>query len=159
MEENIITYCSFYLMGKLFGIDILKIKEINTEINFRAVDHAPKCLKGYVNIRGNLFLIADIATLLGLKETKISEESKIIIFKDSVDEAFGIIVNEIGETITASSKNIFDRRKQLQESNKENERRQNSKNISNGVIKLENKLLITIDPTNIINNLIQLEEL
>ncbi|MBF0525581.1 MAG: hypothetical protein HQK56_10850, partial [Deltaproteobacteria bacterium] len=41
-------FCSFWLSGRLFGVDILDVKEINSEITFTPIFHASKEVKGYV---------------------------------------------------------------------------------------------------------------
>ncbi len=153
MEEEKITFCSFYLGNKLFGVDILDINEINTEMNFTGIDHAPDHIKGYVNIRGNLILITDIAKLLGLQKTEITEKSKLLIVKNHIDEGLGIVVDEIGDTISTLKSKVLDRRKE-ETDNKSNNGDRRKKSISNGVIKLENELLITIDAKSVKVNLI-----
>lgn len=152
MDEKI-TFCTFYLANKHFGIDILDIKEINTENEFTAIDHAPSYLKGYVNIRGNLCLIADIASLLGLKETKITKNSKLLLLKDSVENSFGILVEEVGDTLTVEKREIIDRR-ESKAGNIKDDRRQSNTSISNGVVKLNDELLITVNARNIVSKLL-----
>lgn len=153
MMDELITFCTFYISNKIFGIDILDIKEINNEINFTAIDHTPNYLKGYVNIRGNLYLIGDVSNLLGLKSIDKNKNSKLILFKDHIDEAFGIIVDRIGDTVEVKEDTIYDRRKNREEHAGDKEERRNKVNISRGVIKLKDGLLITLVADKILNNI------
>lgn len=154
MKDDLITFCTFYISNKMFGIDILDIKEINNEINFTEIDHTPNYLKGYVNIRGNLYLIGDVSNLLGLTSIDKDINSKLILFKNHIDEAFGIIVDRIGDTVEVRENTIFDRRKSKEDKTGElNEERRNKINISKGVVKLKDGLLITLMADKILENI------
>jgi len=155
MKNNKITFCTFFISNKMFGIDILDIKEIHTETYFTEIDHTPNFFKGYVNIRGNLYLIGDVSNLLGLKSSRENINHKLLIFKNHIDEAFGIIVDNVGDTIEVEEDEIFDRRSndEINFENDNKECRRSKTNISNGVIKLENELLITINAYKVLENM------
>jgi len=99
-------FCTFWTAGHFYGIDILDIKEINTELQFTPISHAPATVKGYVNIRGQIHLILDLARLLGFPGTTDTQGQKLLIFKPAVAEPFGVLVDRIGDIITVPDRQI-----------------------------------------------------
>jgi len=152
MENEKTTLCTFYVADKLYGIDILKIKEINTSIDFTIIEHALPEFRGYVNIRGNLYLIADLGKILKVVQNRILEEDKkIILFKDCIMKLFGILVDRIGDTIEVEKTDVYDRRaNEGDESNKYRNRRKDKYGIGAGVIKTEDEMIIVLNPENIV---------
>ena len=60
-------FCTFWISGRHLGVDVLDVKEINSEINLTPIFHAPKEVIGYVNIRGQIYLILDLRLILGFE--------------------------------------------------------------------------------------------
>ena len=58
--SSMLRYCTFRLSGRLYGVDIEDVKEINTEVNFTPIFHASREIKGYINIRGQIYLLLDL---------------------------------------------------------------------------------------------------
>ena len=63
--ENPRLFCSFRVEGKLYGVDILDVKEVTTEMMYTRIAHAPDEVLGLVNIRGHIHLALDLRRLLG----------------------------------------------------------------------------------------------
>lgn len=128
-------FCTFWLGDRFFGIDILDVKEINEEAVFTNVYHATSEIKGLVNIRGHIYLIIDLAKLLGLvlKETK--KQFSLIIFKPAVAEELGILVEKIGGIVKVDEESIEPVTSAAEGSL-----------LITGVCKLDNKLMDVIDP-------------
>ena len=107
IESNEIQqFCTFRFREQLFGVNILEVKEIDKIMPFTPVHHAPPEVKGLVNIRGQIYLILDMAALMGAEQQDIQPENRLLIFKDSVGESFGILVDRIGDVINVDPKNI-----------------------------------------------------
>ncbi|HEY0984628.1 chemotaxis protein CheW [Schlesneria sp.] len=90
-------FCTFRLDGQLFGVDILDVKEVTTEITCTQIAHSPDEVRGLVNIRGHIHLALDMRGLLGLPAVPRTDSSRLILFKPAVGSAFGVIVDEIAE--------------------------------------------------------------
>ncbi len=88
-------FCVFWLSNRLFGVDILHVKEINQEMEFTHVFHAPEEIRGMVNIRGNIHLVIDLPLLVGLNSGQINKHSSVIIFKQKIAESLGALVDKI----------------------------------------------------------------
>src|SRR4051812_6026359 len=99
-------FCTFRVDGRLFGVDILDVKEVTAETTCTRVAHAPDEVLGLVNIRGHIYLALDLCRLLGMPATVVTAESRLVLFKPSVGSAFGVVVDQIGEIQAVDSKSI-----------------------------------------------------
>ncbi len=93
-------FCTFRIAGQLFGVNILHVKEINAKTDFTPVRHAPKEVKGYVNIRGRIHLIFDLRLLLGFESRQFTDDkNRLVLFKPEVGESFGVLVDSVGDVV------------------------------------------------------------
>lgn len=97
------SFCTFRIDGRLYGVDLLDVKEVTTETTSTRISHAPHEVLGLVNIRGHIYLALDSRRLLGLPATEMTGDSRLVLFKSSAGASFGIVVDEIAEIRTASS--------------------------------------------------------
>ena len=139
-------YCTFWAAGRLLGVDILDVKEINMETNFTPVYHAPEQVRGYVNIRGQIYLILDLKMILGRGQAELLPTSRLVLFKPSVGDAFGVLVDRVGDVVEVDQDSIEDRRRNSQGSMPENaERRGTQDDLVEGVCKLQGVLLVVLN--------------
>jgi purine-binding chemotaxis protein CheW len=99
-------FCTFRLGGRLFGVDILDVKEVTAETTYTRVAHAPEEVLGLVNIRGHIHLALDLRRLLGMPGADLTPESRLLLFKPAVGSSFGVVVDGIGEIEAAESSRI-----------------------------------------------------
>lgn len=99
-------FCTFRVDGRLFGVDILDVKEITTETNSTQIAHAPDEVRGLVNIRGHIYLALDLGRLLGMASSTVTNDSRLVLFKPAVGNAFGVVVDEIGDIQSAEPSRI-----------------------------------------------------
>lgn len=137
-------FCTFRISNRLFGVDILDVKEINTELSFTPIHHAPEEVRGLVNIRGQIYLVLDLRRVLGFSPGTAEESTRLILFKQSVGEAFGVLVDSIGDVVSVDRKQIEERRKQESPAPSTEERRR--ADFGKGVCKLDEELLVILDP-------------
>jgi purine-binding chemotaxis protein CheW len=90
-------FCTFRVDGRLFGVDILDVKEVSAETTTTRVAHTPDEVLGLVNIRGNIYLALDLRRLLGMPAAVVTAESRLVLFKPSVGHSFGVVVDEVAE--------------------------------------------------------------
>ena len=91
---------------RLFGVDILDVKEVTAETTFTRVAHAPDEVLGLVNIRGHIYLALDLRRLLGMPATVVTGDSRLVLFKPSVGNAFGVMVDAISDIQTVDASRI-----------------------------------------------------
>jgi purine-binding chemotaxis protein CheW len=99
-------FCTFRVEGRLYGVDILDVKEVTAETTYTRVAHAPNEVLGLVNIRGHIYLALDLRRLLGMPAAEVTNDSRLLLFKPSVGSAFGVVVDEISEIQTVDSNGI-----------------------------------------------------
>jgi len=113
MEQNAATIVkgkaielSTFYVGKVqFGIDIIKIQEINKQMTMTTVPQAPEYVLGILNLRGRIVTIIDLAKKLGLSSAGHTVDSRIIIV-DSKGEHIGLLVDRIGDVELAKTDEI-----------------------------------------------------
>lgn len=140
-------FCTFRISGRLFGVNILDVKEINPEAYFTPIFHAPREVKGYVNIRGQIYLILDLRLLLGFESKVVDESSRLVLFKPEVGDPFGILVDRIGDVVEVDETQIED----SQEGSEKDEHR--SQELRDGVCKLGEELLVVLNSRNLLKNI------
>lgn len=149
VDDNIRQYCTFWVSGHLYGVDILNVKEVNPEATFTEVFHAPEEVRGFVNIRGQIHLILDLRRILGLEPQEVSEKSRLVLFKPIVGESFGVLVDSIGDVVEAPDEQI-ETGGLVNEDLPGAEERVESSPLISGVCRLEGALLLIINARNLL---------
>ncbi|MDM8538272.1 chemotaxis protein CheW [Desulfobacterales bacterium HSG17] len=91
--------CTFFCQEYQFGIDILKVNEINKKVILTPVPQAPDCVLGLMNLRGRIVTIIDLAKKLGFSYKNNNEKECKIIIVYSQDEYIGLLVDQIGDVV------------------------------------------------------------
>lgn len=136
-------FCTFWLSGRLFGVDIFSAKEVNTTVEFTPIYHSPTEVNGYVNIRGQIYLVIDIRQLLGFEPSNITEDSRVVIFKENVGESFGVLVDKIGDVISVNESEIEEMQKSRDMNSEINTK---VEELTSGVCRLKDNLLVILKP-------------
>ena len=152
-DGKLVQFCTFHVAGRHYGVEILKVKEITGETEFTPVFHAPREVKGYVNIRGQINLVIDIRPLLGFEAKDTDDSSRVVLFKPEVGESFGILVDKIGDVVkTPESKIEWKNRSGKPSGGHEHATHFNTEEIEAGVCKLETSLLVLLDPAKVLSS-------
>ena len=94
---------TFTLAGKDYGIDIMKVKEINKAEKFTFVPNSAPFVRGVYNMRGDIISIIDLRIFFNLpvKENENRYEDMIILNLE--DNTIGILVDTIEKVIGIDS--------------------------------------------------------
>lgn len=95
LEED---YLTFQINQDFYCIDISKVKyfhKLKADDKIVKIPNTPKYALGLLNIKGEFITILDLSTYLNLGETKITNNSIIVVFETS-DATMGILVDKIG---------------------------------------------------------------
>lgn len=113
LEED---YLTFQINQDFYCIDISKVKyfhKLKSDDKIVKIPNTPNYALGLLNIKGEFITILDLCTYLNLGETKISENSIIVMF-ETPDATMGILVDKIGarldingEVLTENTINDF----------------------------------------------------
>jgi purine-binding chemotaxis protein CheW len=133
-------FCTFRIDARLFGVDILDVKEVTAETTFTRMAHAPDEVLGLVNIRGHIYLALDLRRLMGMPAAVLTGDSRLVLFKPSVGNAFGVVVDEISDIQTADASRIetFSRA--------EHEAATGRVDLIESVCELDDELLVVLNP-------------
>jgi len=99
----------FELDGEFYGVDILKVREINGMMDITAVPQTPIFMKGLINLRGKVVPVIDLRLKFGLAESEYDERTSIIVieFKSIHGQVqMGIVVDTVSEVINIPAANI-----------------------------------------------------
>jgi purine-binding chemotaxis protein CheW len=146
-------YSTFRLGDRLFGLDLLMIREINRILDITPVPHAKAHLRGLINLRGQIVTILDLGVRLGLPRQEISDSSHNIILKTGAELAsarqegaaaahgagsdlVGFLVDAIGDVVEADEATIEPPSANVSEA---------EGGFLSGVIKTEAGLLVLLD--------------
>jgi len=144
-------FCTFRIHGRLYGVDIQDVQEINPGVNFTPISHAPESVKGYVNIRGQIFLLLNLRRILGLEDKTSDEDSRVVLFKQVVGEYFGILVDQIADILTVEQGQIENRRQKDRVIPEGEERR--GVDIADGICRLKKELLVVISARTLLHTI------
>jgi chemotaxis signal transduction protein len=148
VEALVRQFNTFRIQGRLYGIDIQDVKEINTGVDFTPIFHAPNQVKGYINIRGQIYLLLDLRRILGFEDKAVDGANQVVLFKPDVGQRFGVLVDNIADIVAVDIKQIENRRKNSQELPDGDERR--GADIAEGICKMEDELLVIINSQNLL---------
>lgn len=91
-------FATFTVDGARYGIDVLRVQEaLRTQVR-TTVPLAPHGIAGLVNLRGQVVMLLDLRTRLGLEPLAADAEPMMIVVV--VDgEPISLLVDEIGDVI------------------------------------------------------------
>ncbi len=88
-------YLTFQLDNEEYGVEILKVREINGLLDITKVPQTPDFVEGVINLRGKVIPVIDLRAKFGLQRTSYNEQTCIIVV--DVGMLMGIIVDTVSE--------------------------------------------------------------
>jgi purine-binding chemotaxis protein CheW len=100
-------YLTFVLSGEEYGLEILKVREINGMMAITAVPRMPDYMKGVINLRGKVIPVIDLRLKFGMCEADLTAETCIIVV-DVGGSLMGVIVDQVSEVLDIRGEDIED---------------------------------------------------
>ena len=100
-------YLTFVLAEEEYGLEILKVREINGMMDITAVPRTPEYVEGVINLRGKVIPVMDLRLKFGMEQAEHTEETCIIVV-DVNGLEMGIIVDKVSEVLDIMSEKIED---------------------------------------------------
>ena len=91
-------YCTFYVAGYYFGIDVLKVQEIIRYQEMTRVPLAPPVVRGLINLRGQIVTAIDLRRRLEL-EARPDDQLPVNVIVRTDDGAVSLLVDKIGDVL------------------------------------------------------------
>jgi purine-binding chemotaxis protein CheW len=100
-------YLTFVLAEEEYGLEILKVREINGLMPITPVPRTPDFVEGVINLRGKVIPVIDLRTKFGMDRIEATEQTCIIVVDDGRIE-MGIIVDKVSEVLDIAADDIED---------------------------------------------------
>lgn len=132
---------SFNIGSEEFGVDILKVQEINRMVEITKVPQAPHYVEGVINLRGKVIPIIDLRKRFNLEVKQYDKSTRIVVVNIN-GHVMGMIVDAVSEVLRLQSSTIEPPPEIVTGVNAE---------YIKGVAKLEDRLLIFLDLSRVVD--------
>lgn len=103
-------YITFQLAEEVYGLEILKVREIIGLMDVTRVPRSEDYIRGVINLRGKVIPVMDLRRKFGMAIAEATDQSVIIVVQFAVtgsnDFTMGILVDEVLEVLPIDKKQI-----------------------------------------------------
>ncbi|MFH1687606.1 MAG: chemotaxis protein CheW [bacterium] len=138
---ELLQLVSFNIGSEEYGVDILKVQEINRMVEITRVPQAPHYVEGVINLRGKVIPIIDLRKRFNLEVKEYDKNTRIVVV-DISGNIMGMIVDSVSEVLRLPLGTIEPPPDMVAGVNSE---------FIRGVAKLEDRLLIFLDLSKVID--------
>jgi len=129
-------FCTFTLADQYFGLEVLKVQEIMRYQEMTRVPLAHTVVCGLINLRGQIVTVIDLRKRLDMPNRPADlEPVNVVVHTD--DGAVSLLVDEIGDVLQLDEIS-FERPPETL--------RGTARELITGTYKLEDRLLLILDP-------------
>lgn len=100
-------YLTFGLGNEEYGLEILKVREINGMMDITRVPGMPEYVLGVINLRGKVIPVVDLRLIFGMTGAERTSESCIIVV-DVHGSLRGVVVDHVSEVMDIMAEEIED---------------------------------------------------
>ncbi len=100
-------FLTFNCGDEIYGIEILKVREIIKLMDITTVPRTPDYLKGVINLRGKVIPIVNLRSKFTMPEIEHTQETCIIVVEVN-QTSIGIIVDSVSEVSNIKGEEIED---------------------------------------------------
>ena|SRR5579883_2474213 len=131
-------YCTFYVAGHYFGLDVLRVQEVIRWQEITRVPLAPAVVRGLINLRGQIVTALDLRLRLRLGPgAGPADRQPVNVVVRSDDGAISLLVDEIGDVLEVPESSFERTPETLTGPPRE---------LIRGAYKLSDRLLLVLDP-------------
>lgn len=105
-DQKLLT---FSLGEEVYGVSILKVKEIIGMLDITSVPRTPDFIKGVINLRGKIIPVMDLRIKFGMEEQSYDERTCIIVVEielKGTQRLIGVVVDMVSEVVNVLSSEI-----------------------------------------------------
>ena len=96
--DELLQLVSFKIGDEEFGVDILKVQEINRMLEVTRVPNAPEYVDGVINLRGKVIPIIDLRRRFGMERREKDKNTRIVVVELS-GKVIGFVVDAVSEVL------------------------------------------------------------
>jgi purine-binding chemotaxis protein CheW len=138
---NTKQFCTFFLNGLFFGVEVLKVQEVIRYQAMTRVPLAPATIQGLINLRGQIVTAIDLRRRLELAPREANQLPMNVVVR-SDDGAVSLLVDEIGDVVEIQD-DIYERPPETLKGV--------GRELVQGVYKLKERLLLILDTEKTVN--------
>lgn len=97
-SEELLQLVSFNIGDEEFGVDILKVQEINRMLDVTRVPNAPEYVDGVINLRGKVIPIIDLRRRFGMERKEHDKNTRIVVVELG-GKVVGFVVDAVSEVL------------------------------------------------------------
>lgn len=128
-------FCTFYLEGLFFGVDVLKVQEVLRYQEMTQVPLASSVVRGLINLRGQIVTAIDLRRRLNLPDRE-SDDLFMNVIVNTSESDVSLLVDAIGDVLEMSDE-LFE----MPPHNLD----KNVRSLVRGIYKLDSGLLLILD--------------
>ena len=132
--SNMQDYVTILIADQLFGIPVLEVHDVLRGLQLTKIPLAPAEVAGALNLRGRIVTAIDVRKRLGLSELEDDQNGMSIVVEHQ-GEPYSLMIDNVGEVLSLDKNDLEPTPVTLSSHWKE---------ISGGVHRLENKLLVVL---------------
>ncbi len=134
-------YCTFYLDGLFFGVEVMKVQEVIRYQEMTRVPLASDVVRGLINLRGQIVSALDLRRRLNLNDRPKDQLPMNVVVRAG-ESVVSLLVDEIGDVLEASEDDFEQPPETLAKGARE---------MVHGVYKLPRQLLLILDTERAVN--------
>lgn len=138
VTENDVMYVTMCIEKQMFGIEVKHVRDVLLQQKIVPIPLAPAEIAGSLNLRGRIVTVIDLRRRLNLPEKPTGDmvSNKNFVVVEHKAELYSLMVDSVGEVLTASSTKIEKVPSNLNAS---------WKSIASGIYKLDGELLVLVN--------------
>lgn len=108
-DEQVEQFLTFELADELYGVEILKVKEIRGWEPVRDIPNTPDYIKGALNLRGSIVPIIDLRERFAMEKTDYSPMTVVIVLyveNTLGSSVMGIVADAVSDVLDINADEI-----------------------------------------------------
>ena len=77
--EDLLQLVSFKIGNEEYGVDILKVQEINRMLEVTRVPNAPGYIDGVINLRGKVIPVINLRRRFGMEQRARDKDTRVVV--------------------------------------------------------------------------------
>jgi purine-binding chemotaxis protein CheW len=96
--NEIVQLVSFNIGDEEFGVDILRVQEINRMVEITRVPNSPEYVEGVINLRGKVIPIIQMRKRMNMDAKPLDKDTRIVVVEIN-KKVIGFIVDGVNEVL------------------------------------------------------------
>ena len=104
-KSDLLQLVTFNISNEEFGLDILKVHEINRMLEITRIPGAPEFVEGVINLRGRIIPVIDLRKRFHFEKKEPDKLTRIVVVEIE-EKIVGFIVDSVSEVLRLPSNKV-----------------------------------------------------